>query len=592
MRLVAGASPAEATRLLEAIAKGGSLAKEFARLATDTRTRALVALDRTSRGATTGAAATSKKGTDNKAISDPGTTNPMISNTLTNARSTNDPFGTKRPVLPRDTHDDPVARQSRVDPTHKQSRRPQWEDEEGWQVVLDFAQPTMTAELRAILEEVRVTPRLVRKFAWGEIQTYLALSLKKASARRNDYKGFDFESEMGPYGLRRALDTVTGTILIRQKGIAISHSGITWKEASLEVDFNAKFSPTHPMSMELKHSRLISHIEKMPPFEMAMDFEVAWIVEVMPTADEIKRRLGQVIYKAQRFFENHGRAIVERGRNAIRASVQRLSRAGRWAGRALFRSSQASARGARALWRAVVGASRYVPGVLLGLDAALATVDLLAYLGTIAMENDRQRSESWFWRGFIRMYHSRAFDPVGRKGIQSQIEQVFYMNTLSGVDLGVRLSDDEVERWIASGVVSRNKVYLAEVDWPVAYDNARRLYSKAWNLPIGGRGAILRDALEQSLIVCGEAAALQELLAFIASQSFDYYEGSGPSAKLRERDGFEAWDELAIGYQHFVLALAEGRDNVPQPADPDAAGTTALMERHYKAMNGFPMLPG
>lgn len=587
LKLAGAATSEEARALLAAIGRGGALEKPFTSLATATRAKAAITLE----GKAQSSAAESRS-TSTKMTSDPLVENRGVSAPLTLKRGTDDPLGTKRAVLPRDAHDDPVARQSTLRPKHAQSRAARSiDDEDGWRVIVEYASTQAKAELQALLEEVRLTPRLVRKFSWGEIQTYLALSLRKARARPTDGRDFDVQGDIGPYGLRRALDTATGMILLRQKGLAIGHAGVAWKEASLDVEFNAKFSPTHPMSAEIKHSRLMTHIERLPPFDIAMDFEVTWIVEVLPTSEEIQRRLGQVIYKAQRFFEERGRPLIQRGRDAIRSSVRRLSGAGRWAGRALFRSAQASGRAARALWRGVVAAARYLPAALTGLEAALATVDLLAYLGMIAMENDRKRAESWFWRGFIRMYHSSAFDPLGRKGIESQVEQTFYMNTLSGVDLGVRLSDDEVKRWVASGSVSRNKIHLNELDWPVAFDNARRLYSEAWKLPIGGRGAVVRDALEQTLDVCGAAAALQELLAFIATQTFDYYDSNAPDAKLLERDGFEAWEHLAEGYRQYITALAE-QHGVSVPEDIELASTSRLVVPIYKRMNGFPMLPG
>jgi len=148
---------------------------------------------------------------------------------------------------------------------------------------------------------------------------------------------------------------------------------------------------------------------------------------------------------------------------------------------------------------------------------------------------------------------------------------------------------------IASATIERRAFDLVAMHWPAVYTNAKALYREASNMGPFGRGEKLRSALEDTLRVAGMAAALQEILAFVESQTYASY-GSDPASASGQpvvHDGFESWNQVADGYLEYlrVLIAAEGWA-LRETMDTNWRPFRAFLKPVYAQSKGFPMLPG
>ena len=466
-----------------------------------------------------------------------------------------------------------------------QSRGAVWEEVSN---LFDGAR-ALGANLRALVEEVRITPRLKRMFAWGEVQVYLALSLRKARVRRPNRAGLGLVRlgvEVGIQDFEDAVVAATKVVLLKAQGLRITEVGITTPTGEVDIGFNLQFTPAFPVALEVKWSQLLTHQESFPGYEMGMDFEVTMVVDVLPTAEKLKELAGKRIYKLQRFFEERAGRVIRWGREAVTAAVRSRRAVVRGVGRLLLRLG----RGTRAVVR---GALATAEVVALPVDSALFLADLLSRLGSISFEADEQNVDGWFFAGFVDGYHELAASDDRLAEIEAAVTS---RGAPMLADVDFEAAHLDVTAVIAKATIDpTRRLRSIELDWPRVLANCKALFHEARRLGAFGRGAELRDALEATARAAGRAAALQEVVAFIASQTGDEYVPLGPGRLplVRERDGLVSWERLADGYVAHVDARAAARE------DLSAAGLNIELNAYhrflvelYREAGGFPLLPG
>lgn len=572
------ASADEARRLRAALGSDAALADAFGRLSTATREAVLAELNRKVKAqpAPLDTRGTNNRGTDAPGTGDRGTANRGTANRGTDNRGLDEQSrsGTLGQSRPPGTGG-PFA--------NTQSRGPVWEE------VSNLFEGTLGANLRALVEEVRITPRLKRMFAWGEVQVYLALSLKKARVRRPNRAGLGLVRlgvEVGVQDFEDAVVAATKVVLLKAQGLRITEVGITTPTGEVDIGFNLQFTPGFPVALEVKWSQLLTHQQSFPGYEMGMDFEVTMVVDVLPTAEKLKELAGKRIYKLQRFFEERAGRMIRWGRAAVTAAVKSRRAVVRGIGRLLLRTG----RGARAVVR---GALATAEVVALPVDSAIFLADLLSRLGSISFEADEKNVDGWFFGGFVGGYHELAASDDRLMAIENAV-------TSRGVpmlaDVDFEAAHLDVAAVIAKATIDpTRRLRSIELDWPRVLANCKALVHEARKLGAFGRGAELRDALQGTARAAGSAAALQEVVAFIASQTGDEYVPIGPGRVplVRERDGLASWERLADGYVAHVEARAALRDDI------SVAGSNMEIDRYhlflvelYREAGGFPLLPG
>jgi hypothetical protein len=374
--LARSASADDARRLRSALTADAALAAAFGRLSSATRAAILEELNRKAKAqaAPLDVRGTNNRGTDNRGTDNRGTDNRGTDNRGTDNRGTDNRGTDNRGTDNRGTDALSPAvplGQSRPPGTggpfaNTQSRGDVWEE------VSNLFDGALAANLRALVEEVRITPRLKRMFAWGEVQVYLALSLRKARVRRPNRAGLGLVRlgvEVGIEDFEDAVVAATKVVLLKAQGLRITEVGITTPTGEVDVGFNLQFSPAFPVALEVKWSQLLTHQQSFPGYEMGMDFEVTMVVDVLPTVEKLKELAGERIYKLQRFFEERGGRVIRWGRDAVTAAVRSRRAVVRGIGRLLLRAG----RGARTVVR---GALATAEVVALPLDSQRGSVEL------------------------------------------------------------------------------------------------------------------------------------------------------------------------------------------------------------------------
>ncbi len=593
--LARSASADDARRLRSALTADAALAAAFGRLSSATRAAILEELNRKAKAqaAPLDVRGTNNRGTDNRGTDNRGTDNRGTDNRGTDNRGTDNRGTDNRGTDNRGTDALSPAvplGQSRPPGTggpfaNTQSRGDVWEE------VSNLFDGALAANLRALVEEVRITPRLKRMFAWGEVQVYLALSLRKARVRRPNRAGLGLVRlgvEVGIEDFEDAVVAATKVVLLKAQGLRITEVGITTPTGEVDVGFNLQFSPAFPVALEVKWSQLLTHQQSFPGYEMGMDFEVTMVVDVLPTVEKLKELAGERIYKLQRFFEERGGRVIRWGRDAVTAAVRSRRAVVRGIGRLLLRAG----RGARTVVR---GALATAEVVALPLDSALFLADLLSRLGSISFKADEQNVDGWFFGGFVEGYHALAADPARLQAIE-RAASAPGAPMLAGVDFEAAKLD--VAKVISQATIDPGRrLRSIELDWPRVLQNCKDLFHEARRQYRSfGRGAELRDALEATAQVAGRAAALQEVVAFIASQTGDEYVSVGISGVplIRPRDGLAAWERLADAYVAFVEARNAAR-STPFSLSGQTTDYKAyqdFLNDLYREAGGFPMLPG
>jgi hypothetical protein len=227
--------------------------------------------------------------------------------------------------------------------------------------------------------------------------------------------------------------------------------------------------------------------------------------------------------------------------------------------------------------------------------SALYLADLLSRLGSISFKADEQNVDGWFFGGFVEGYHALAADPARLQAIE-RAASAPGAPMLAGVDFEAAKLD--VAKVISQATIDPGRrLRSIELDWPRVLQNCKDLFHEARRQYRSfGRGAELRDALEATAQVAGRAAALQEVVAFIASQTGDEYVSVGISGVplIRPRDGLAAWERLADAYVAFVEARNAAR-STPFSLSGQTTDYKAyqdFLNDLYREAGGFPMLPG
>jgi hypothetical protein len=473
-----------------------------------------------------------------------------------------------------------------------QSRRPPWRD------LTDQLTSSASAAIKALLEQVRITPRLTARYPWGEVHAFMALSLKKARARSPNWTTFGpvrLGAEIGVPEFSQGLDAATKLALIKYRGIKLTELGVTTDDGSLHVGFNLQATPLFPVAIEVEWATLLTHEHQFPGYDMEMDFEVTLVVEATPSVDEIKRRAGQIIYRAQRFFEQRSGRIIRWGRGVVQGALRRGGIVLRGAALGLWKAGSAASRLGPAVRAVGRGAAIAIQAAELPLSSAIFLGELLHRLGSISWRADDVHIDGVFMGGFVQLYHALAASSSRRRDLEIEAYSPG-MVMLAGFPLDMTDLDPQFIVSYAD-IDQGRRVDLLGLDWALAYSNCMALYHQARRLGRSSRGERVRGAIEGMMHTVGSAAALQEIYAYIATQSaYEYHIGGGilDSVNIRERDGVAAWEALADAY----VALVEARNRLRSTPIPPWKMNMVPDRDYYKLVlglyieaGGFPLLP-